>query len=205
MLLRAIVERVSGEQLDAYLEHRLPDFYGPWLCFNPLEHYVPLAYIAPTEQDDAVRHRFIHGTVHDETGAWALGVEGNSGLFGSAEALAPLLQMMLNDGELGGKQYLPHDLCHQFTTQHSSHSRRGLGFDRQTSSHDNPSIAPESSVQTWGHTGFTGTCFWVDSKNELIYIFLSNRICPSRDNKRLMTDNIRPRLHSAIYEAIKNK
>lgn len=205
VLLRYIIERVSGERLDHYLQNRLPDFYGPWLCFNPLEQGVPLAGIAPTEQDDVVRHRFVHGTVHDETGAWALGVEGNSGLFGSAEALAPLLQMLHNDGELNGRQYLPRQLCHQFVTQRSTRSRRGLGFDRQTTSCDNPNIAPESSVQTWGHTGFTGTCFWVDSQNDLIYIFLSNHICPTRENKLLRTENYRTRIHSAIYKAIKSK
>lgn len=205
VLLRYIIERVSGERLDLYLQHKLPDFFGPWLCYNPLEQGVPLAGIAPTEQDDVVRHRFVHGTVHDETGAWALGVEGNSGLFGSAEALAPLLQMFLNDGNLNGKQYLPRDLCHQFTTQRSSRSRRGLGFDRQTTKNDNPNVAAMSSVDTWGHTGFTGTCFWVDSRNELVYIFLSNNICPTRENKLLRTDNYRSRIHEAIYKAIKKK
>lgn len=204
VLLRYIIERVSHQRLDQYLETRLPDFFGPWLCFNPLEHSVPLSAIAPTEQDDYVRHRFVHGTVHDETGAWALGIEGNSGLFGSAEALAPLLQMMLNDGELYGQRYLPQELCHQFTTLHSSHSRRGMGFDKpETDTKKTSPCAPECSRQTWGHTGFTGTCFWVDPRQDLIYIFLSNRICPSRDNKDLLTQNYRTRIQTAIYEAIK--
>lgn len=204
VLLRYIIERVSGERIDQYLQKRLPDFYGPWLCFNPLDHNIPTAFIAPTEQDDQVRHQFIHGTVHDETGAWAGGIEGNSGLFGSAEALAPLLQMMLNDGEFDGKQYLPHDLCHQFTTLKSPHSRRGMGFDKPEMAKGKSSpCAPECSGKTWGHTGFTGTCFWVDPKEELIFIFLSNRICPSRDNRKLMSENYRPRIQSAIYQAIK--
>lgn len=204
VLLRYIIERVSGERLDQYLTKRLPDFFGPWLCYNPLEQGVPLQLIAPTEQDDAVRHRFIHGTVHDEIGAWSLGVEGNSGLFGSAEALAPLLQMMLNDGELNGKQYLPRDLCHQFTTLKSSHSRRGMGFDKpETGKGKSSPTADECSAQTWGHTGFTGTCFWVDPKQDLVYIFLSNRICPNRDNRLLMTENYRTRIQSVIYQAIK--
>lgn len=203
VLLRYIIERVSGERLDQYLEKRLPDFYGPWLTFNPLDRPVHPAFLAPTEQDDAIRHRFVHGTVHDETGAWAMGIEGNSGLFGSAEALAPLLQMMMNDGELDGKQYLPRELCHQFTTLKSSHSRRGMGFDKpETATGKTSPCAPECSRQTWGHTGFTGTCFWVDPKEELIYIFLSNRICPSRDNRKLLTDNYRTRIQSAIYQAI---
>ncbi len=203
VLLRAIIERVSGERLDLFLEKRLPDFYGPWLCYNPLQHDVPLGAIAPTEQDDAVRHRFIHGTVHDETGAWALGVEGNSGLFGSAEALAPLIQMISNGGELNGKRYLSKNICRQFITDRSSHSRRGLGFDRQTAARDNPNLPKACSPQTWGHTGFTGTCFWVDPQKDLIYIFLSNRICPTRENKAWRTGNFRPRIHQAIYDALK--
>ena len=203
VLLRYIIERLSGERIDQYLEKRLPDFFGPWLCFNPLDRGVPLAFIAPTEQDDAVRHAFVHGTVHDETGAWAMGIEGNSGLFGSAEALAPLLQMMLNDGELGGKRYLPSEICHQFTTLKSSHSRRGMGFDKPETNKDKTSpCAAECSRQTWGHTGFTGTCFWVDPKQDLIYIFLCNRICPTRDNRTLLSQSYRSRIQSAIYQSI---
>lgn len=206
VLLRYIIERLSGERIDLYLQKRLPDFFGPWLCFNPLEQGVPLSAIAPTEQDNIVRNRFIHGTVHDETGDWALGIEGNSGLFGSAEALAPLLQMMLNDGALNGKQYLPKELCHQFTTLRSSHSRRGMGFDKPAkSSKESSPCASECSQQTWGHTGFTGTCFWVDPKEELVYIFLSNRICPTRDNKKLIRGDYRSNIQSAIYQSIKNK
>lgn len=203
VLLRHIIERLSGERLDQYLEKRLPDFFGPWLCFNPLEHGVPLWAIAPTEQDDDIRHRFVHGTVHDETGAWAAGVEGNSGLFGSAEALAPLLQMLLSDGALDGKQYLPAELCHQFTTLKSSHSRRGMGFDKpETAKGKTSPCADECSRKTWGHTGFTGTCFWVDPEKDLIYIFLSNRICPTRANRTLLNEGYRTRIQSAIYKSI---
>ena len=203
VLLRHIVERQSGERLDRFLERRLPDFYGPWCCYNPLQHGVHRGAIAPTEQDNAVRHRFIHGTVHDETGAWALGVEGNAGLFASAEALAPLIQMINNGGELNGKRYLSKETCRLFTTQRSPHSRRGLGFDRQSPELDNPNLPEVSSPQTWGHTGFTGTCFWVDPKRELIYIFLSNKICPTRDNAAWNDGHVRPRIHQAIYDALK--
>jgi len=206
VLLRYIIERVSGERLDHYLTQRLPDFYGPWLCYNPLEQGVPRSAIAPTEQDDVVRQEFVHGTVHDEIGAWSMGVEGNSGLFGSAQALAPLLQMILNGGELNGKQYLNRELCQQFTSMHSSHSRRGMGFDRHGQGKDaSTSCADECSPQTWGHTGFTGTCFWVDPKADLIYIFLSNRICPSRDNRLLMSQGLRPLIQQAVYRSIKSK
>ena len=204
VLLRYVVERVSGRRIDDYLQQRLPDFYGPWLGYNPQEHGVPLSALAPTEQDDAVRHRFIHGTVHDEASAWAMGVEGNAGLFGSAESLAPLLQMLLNGGELNGTRYITAETCRKFTTTKSAHSRRGLGFDKpETRKGKTSPCADECSAQTWGHTGFTGTCFWVDPKQDLIYIFLSNRICPSRNNRRLLSLGCRSRIQSAIYQAIK--
>ncbi len=203
VLLRHIIERQTGERLDQFLERRLPDFYGPWLCYNPLQHGVHRGAIAPTEQDDVVRHRFVHGTVHDETSAWALGVEGNAGLFGSAEALAPLIQMISNGGELGGKRYLSKETCRLFTTQRSSHSRRGLGFDRQSQEHDNPNLPEVCSTQTWGHTGFTGTCFWVDPKRELTCIFLSNRVCPTRENAAWRDGSVRLRILQAVYDALK--
>ena len=132
-----------------------------------------------------------------------MGVEGNSGLFASAEALAPLIQMIANGGELGGKRYLSKETCRLFTTQRSPHSRRGLGFDRQSAELDNPNLPEVCSPQTWGHTGFTGTCFWVDPKRDLIYIFLSNKICPKRDNQAWTDGHVRPRILQAIYDALK--
>ena len=203
VLLRYIVERLSGERLDLYLQHRLGTFFGDQLCFNPLEHGIPLSQIAPTEMDNDIRHRLVHGTVHDEIGAWAMGVEGNSGLFGSATALARLLIMLQNDGAEDGKQYLDKDLCHQFTAQRSTRSRRGLGFDRQTAKGDkNPNMAEVCSPRTWGHTGFTGTCFWVDPKYDLVYIFLSNRTCPSRTPNLLSKESYRTRIQEIVYQAI---
>lgn len=203
VLLRYIVERLSGQQLDQYLEQRLGTFFGTQLCFNPLDKGIELSQIAPTEIDETIRHKLIHGTVHDEIGAWAMGVEGNSGLFGSATSLARILLMLSNDGAEEGHQYIDKTICHQFTTQRSTRSRRGLGFDRQTAKGDkNPNMAPECSPRTWGHTGFTGTCFWVDPKYDLIYIFLSNRICPTREGNLLAKEGYRTRIHSLIYQAL---
>lgn len=203
VLLRYIVERLSEQRIDQYLQQRLGTFYGDQLCFNPLEHDVPLNQIAPTEVDEAIRHQLVHGTVHDEIGAWAMGIEGNSGLFGSATSLARLLIMLSNDGAEGGKQYIDKEICHQFITQRSTRSRRGLGFDRQTAHGDkNPNMAEVCSPQTWGHTGFTGTCFWVDPKYDLVYIFLSNRICPSRTPNLLGKEGYRTRIQEIVYQSI---
>ena len=205
VLLRYIIERLSGQRLDAYLQQRLDPFFNDQLCFLPLERGIDRSQIAPTEVDNEIRGRLIHGTVHDEIGEWAQGVEGNSGLFGSATGLARILMLMANDGAEDGKQYIDKTICHQFTTQRSTRSRRGLGFDRQTTKNDNPNVVSACSPQTWGHTGFTGTCFWVDPKYDLVYIFLSNRICPTRDNKAWSNANIRTRIQSHIYDVIRKK
>jgi CubicO group peptidase (beta-lactamase class C family) len=85
-----------------------------------------------------------------------------------------------------------------FTSSQSDVSRRGLGFDR-----GNGTGYPSSnaSPNSFGHTGYTGTCTWVDPEQKLVYIFLSNRVYPSASNK-LNSLRIRPRIHDAIYEAI---
>ncbi len=204
VLLRYIVERVSKQQLDDYLQQRLAPFYGNELCFRPLDKEIDLSQIAPTEVDNTVRNRLIHGTVHDEIGEWAQGVEGNSGLFGSASALARIIMLMKNEGSADGKQYLDQALCHQFITQRSPRSRRNLGFDRQVASGDKlGTMAQEASAKTWGHTGFTGTCFWVDPEADLVYIFLSNRVCPTRNNKAWSDSSVRSQIHSEFYKLIK--
>ncbi len=205
ILLRALVETLTGQRLDQYLYDMLPDFYGDGkLCYNPLDHGIPLSRIAPTENDLALRRQQIRGYVHDETAAWCGGVEGNSGLFGSASDLYPLLQMIMNGGTLNGKRYINEVTCQRVTTQKSRISRRGLGFDKpETNPRKINPCCKECSPQTYGHTGYTGTCFWIDPQEQLIFIFLSNRVNPHRWNTGLTDDNYRPRIQSLVYEAIK--
>jgi CubicO group peptidase (beta-lactamase class C family) len=194
--------------MDKYLYKNFPEFYGDEkLCFNPLEHGIPLARIAPTEDDRALRHQLLRGYVHDELCAWSGGVEGNAGLFGSATQLYPVLQMFLNGGTYNGKRYVNAITVERMTTQKSHISRRGLGFDKpefdpKKKLKMNP-CCEECSTATYGHSGYTGTCFWIDPKHELIYIFLCNRINPHRWNTTLGEENYRQRIQSLIYEAIK--
>lgn len=85
-------------------------------------------------------------------------------------------------------------------------SRRGLGFDkpdREDSKKGN--CAPDAPAEVYGHTGFTGTCAWVDPVNELVYVFLSNRIYPDVTNRKLIRLHIRERIQEAIYDAMKKK
>lgn len=171
--------------------------------------YLPLTHIsreriAPTENDALLRNQIIIGYPHDELAAFSGGVSGNAGLFSSANDLAKLLQMYLNQGEYGGERYISAHTVSSFTRAKSENSRRGLGFDKPNTSKPEASpTCPEAPASVYGHTGFTGTAFWVDPDNDLIFIFLSNRVYAHRWNKNLMTLNIRPRIQSIIYSALK--
>lgn len=212
--LRYIIEKKSGLPLDQFLATRLPDFFmaageniatsGGKLCYNPLQCGIPLSQIAPTENDMALRHQLLRGSVHDEIAAWSGGVEGNAGLFGNATNLYPLLQMFLDHGCYNGKQYIPAETCKMFTTRKSKVSRRGLGYDKPETNHQKASPCDKSaSPAAYGHTGYTGTCFWIDPENGLIYIFLSNRVCPHRWPNTLGAQHYRDKIQAAIYDAAK--
>ena len=204
MLLKEVVENISKESIDKFLE---TNFYAPLGAdltgYKPLQKRDTLC-IAPTENDQFLRNQVLIGFPHDEAAAFMGGVSGNAGLFSNANDLAKLLQMLLNQGVYGDERYLSAETCKLFMGTKSSVSRRGLGFDKPDMQNENSSptskLAPASTI---GHTGFTGTCFWIDPDNQLIYIFLSNRTYPSRTNKQLMQMGIRSRIQDVIYEAMK--
>lgn len=129
------------------------------------------------------------------------GVAGHAGLFATANDLAIYGQLLLNRGEYGGIRYFRPETVDLFTSKQSLTSRRGLGFDRADpdKKKEYPSRLANESV--FGHTGYTGTCIWIDPKNQLIYIFLSNRVHPQVSTK-LLDLNIRSRIQDAIYEGL---
>ena len=202
ILLKMMTENVLHQPMDRLLQN---DFFAPlgaWhLTYNPLDKIDSLL-IAPTEYDKTIRHQLIRGYVHDEAAAFQGGVSGNAGLFSNANDLAKVLQMLLNNGAYGGERYLSEETVRLFTQTKSPTCRRGLGFDK-------PSIGSKASpcgalapASVYGHTGFTGTCFWVDPDHQLIYIFLCNRIYPSRTNTKLSSLDIRTRIQDAIYKSL---
>lgn len=208
ILIRQLIENVTKRPMDQYLYETMPQFYGPGkLCYKPLEMGVPLSRIVPTEQDNALRHQLLRGYVHDEACAWSGGVEGNAGLFGSATQLYPLLTMFLNGGKYEGKQVVQAITVERMTTQKSHISRRGLGFDKpefdpRWRTKRNP-CSLKCPATVYGHTGYSGTCFWIDPTNKMIYIFLCNRIHPVRWNTLLGEEDIRQHIQTLIYDAIK--
>ena len=203
--MQAVVEKIVNQPLDEFLEQ---NFYAPLglhtLTFNPFLK-MPLSNIAPTENDVAFRKRQVQGYVHDPGAAMFGGVAGHAGLFGTANDLAVMMQLMLNKGHYGDVNLIRPSTIEQFTKRQSHMSRRGWGWDKPEPEKGKGgsagALAPKS---TFGHTGFTGTCVWADPENQLIYIFLSNRVFPEAENNKLLSEGIRTQIHDLIYESMEN-
>ena len=203
--MQEIIERIVNQPINEFLEQQ---FYAPLglqtLTFKPFEK-LPLQQIAPTEKDQTFRNRQIQGFVHDPGAAMYGGVAGHAGLFGTAQDLAVIMQLLLNGGSYGDVALLQPETIDAFTKRQSTRSRRGWGWDKPDPEKGKGGsagkLAPKS---TFGHTGFTGTCVWADPENKLSYIFLSNRVYPSATNTKLLDMGIRTQIHDLIYEAIKN-
>ena len=203
MMLQQVVENVVNTDLDNYLQTKyfLP-LGATSTTYNPLTK-MDRSIIAPTENDKFLRKQLLWGYVHDEGAAFMGGISGNAGIFSSANDLAKLYQMILNKGTYGGKRYLSEKTINYFTQTGSPISRRGLGFDRPDKGGKYSPTSYSAPASTYGHTGFTGTCFWVDPDNNLIYIFLSNRINESRVGNELNALKIRERIQEEIYNALR--
>lgn len=208
IFLGKIVEQVSGQSLDQYAKE---NFYLPMemysTTFNPLTNGKPLELIAPTEQEKNFRKQVVHGYVHDPGAAMFGGIAGHAGLFSNAEDLSKLYVMLLNGGLHNNRQFLKKETIDLFTSHQSAISRRGLGFDKpdkERKADDNyPAFA--ASPATFGHTGFTGTCVWADPKENLVFIFLSNRVHPDGQNPLLGRMDIRENILDAVYETIRKR
>lgn len=205
ILLKELVEVVTKESFDTYIDRTL---YRPLgaakMGFHPLTR-MPKQSIVPTVDDQFLRKQLLVGYPHDEAAAVLGGVAGNAGLFSNANDIAKYLQMLLNQGTYGGDRFLSAETVRLFTESKSDYSRRGLGFDKSVQGDSKLSPVCDAASKTedvYGHTGFTGTCYWVDPHQQLIYIFLSNRVHPSRGNNKLSTLSIRSRIHEVIYKAL---
>lgn len=199
--MQQIAETLTSMPLEKYVQQQ---FYGPLgmqtTGFLPLQHFNP-NQIVPTENDQVYRKTLMHGYVNDPTAALMGGVAGHAGLFSNANDVAILYQMLLNKGTYGGELYIKPETVDLFTAKQSAASRRGLGFDRWDPITDRKYPSELASDQTYGHTGYTGTCVWVDPKYNLVYVLLSNRVHPSVSEK-LSSLRIRPRIQDAVYKAI---
>ncbi|MFN4146359.1 MAG: glycoside hydrolase family 3 N-terminal domain-containing protein [Runella sp.] len=196
-----IVKRLTGQDFETYLKSNFYRKIGAnSLTFNPRRFY-GLDQITPTERDTFFRQTLIHGRVHDEGAAMIGGLSGHAGLFGNANDLMKVTQLFLQKGYYGGEQLVSEKTIEEFTRYQYDNSRRGIGVDKPT--RPNNINAPRSaSPQSYGHTGFTGIMFWNDPAYNLNYVFLSNRVYPTRDNNKLTTLNVRTAIMQVVYEGL---
>ncbi len=195
--LQQVIQKISGKSLDKFLNQKLFKRLGmKRTMYNPPAKY--RRDCVPTEKDNYWRMMTMKGKVHDETAYLLNGVAGHAGLFSTAEDLAKFMYMMLNGGKYGNKKFLESTTIAEWTKRQAEESSRGLGWD--TKSEDYASCGNLFSKNSFGHTGFTGTSVWADKNRELFVILLTNRVYPTRENRKII--KFRPDLHNAVVKAV---
>jgi len=199
-----IFEKLIGKKQNTYLTEMI---YAPmglrYLRYLPRSCF-PLTQIVPTERDQAFRKQLIHGYVHDPGAAMLGGVGGHAGIFSNATDLASIMQLILKHGKYGGQTYFNEAIMQEYTKAQFAGNRRGAGFDRPNASGGGTCDELASSL-SFGHSGFTGTLAWADPKDEVVFIFLSNRVHPNQDNWKLRDLGIRTQLQHVVYEAVNSR
>lgn len=212
LIYPTLIETITGENYEDYIYQ---NFYLPLGCealgYNPLNKNLK-NNIVPTELDTLFRKDYVKGYVHDENAALLGGVSGNAGLFATAKDMAIYMQMLLQRGTYNGKQYFKPSTVEEFIRIQylENNNRRGLGFDKPLIGNDTLSLkeaypAPQVSAESFGHSGFTGTFVWADPKYDLVFIFLSNRVYPSRTHSNIYNLNIRPKLQQVFYTSLNSE
>ena len=208
MLFPDVISNLTHTSYENYLEE---SFLAPLgavsVHYNPYRFYPKIRFI-PTERDDYFRKEVLQGFVHDEGAAMLGGVSGSAGLFGTTNDLAKIMQFYLQKGEYGDLKLFSPKTFDQFNkVQYPENgNRRALGFDKPYQGNSKRSLenaypAPSVSEESFGHTGYTGTFVWADPANQMIVIFLSNRVYPTRVNEKLIKKNFRPQLQQLIYDS----
>lgn len=201
--LQEIIFRRTGLPINEYTQKTFYDPLGlQTIGYLPLDRH-SREDIVPTEFDQIFRKQLVHGDVHDPGSAMMGGVGGHAGLFSNSNDLAVMMQMLLNGGEYGGERYIQDSTVKYFTSSHflSNNNRRGIGFDKPVRGSGGPTCQCVS-YDSYGHSGFTGTITWADPGEDVVYVFLSNRIYPDASNRKLISGGIRTRIQQVIYDAI---
>ena len=202
-IVNKTVRNISGYQVDGYAEI---NFYNPMglrrTMFNPYR-ITDWNRIVPSEKDNYFRHAKVQGYVHDMGAAMMGGVSGHAGLFSNSYEVGVLMQMMLNDGNYGGRQYLSQATIDSYTKRHWRSSRRGMGWDMKELNPDKKqNMSEKASLNAFGHSGFTGTAAIADPDHDLVFVFLSNRTFPSMANNKLGKNDYRPKIQTVVYDAL---
>ena len=201
--------KIIKDNMEISLQDYLKDnFYdkidASRMGYKPREYY-PQDNIIPTEYDKNFRKQLLKGYVHDPGVALFGGLGLHAGLFSNSIDLAKFLQIYLNGGIYDSEIIFNRFLIDFFTSPQFKfiENRRGIFFDKPNLIDSNEGAScKQASLESYGHSGFTGTLVWVDPKEEIIFIFLSNRIYPDQNNKKLIEEDIRTKTQSIIYESI---
>lgn len=205
-ILKKVIEDKTGETLSDYAERNFFTKLGAYhMTYNPRDLF-NLSDIVPTEEDDYFRFQKVHGYVHDMGAAMQGGIGGHAGVFSNAFDLAKLMQMYLQKGTYGAEQYIDPEVLEEFTRCQycEEDNRRGIGFDKPVFDGSDGPTCNCVSLHSYGHTGFTGTMAWADPEEEVIYIFLSNRVYPDMSNTKLIKENVRTKIQEEIYKTLNN-
>lgn len=204
IILKEYLERKTHKKLEELSQQ---NFYSPLgmnnTLYNPLDKF-DRSSIVPTEIDNYFRHQVIQGYVHDMAAAMEGGVAGHAGIFSNAMDVAKMMQLFLQKGNYGNKQYFSEQTFDAFNTCYYKDKGvlRGLGFDKRVGK-DGPTCGCVSE-SSFGHTGFTGNIAWVDPETEIVYVFLSNRTYTEviNDENKLSRGKIREDIQQIIQDAI---
>lgn len=208
LIFPELISQITGMPYAEYMDQ---EFYKPlgMKTFGFLPSTKDFSNkIVPTEEDTIFRHTLTQGWVHDENASLLGGISGNAGLFGTADDLAIIMQMFMQNGLYAGQRYISEKTLKEFThVQYPENdNRRGLGFDKPYLNNHQFILAdaypaPEVSATSFGHSGFTGTFVWADPENQLVFIFLSNRVYPTRENRNIYELNILSSIQQIFYQA----
>jgi len=205
--LAAFVQKLSGDSIHHFVNNQFYSKLGmTHTTYFPLKHRTP-SEIIPTENDKLFRKQIIRGYVHDQGAALFGGIAGHAGLFSTANDMAILGQMLLNEGSYGGEVFFTSKSFDVFNKQYfkRKRNRRALGFDKPAlKQHEDGPTCISASQQSFGHSGFTGTYLWVDPVNQSVFVFLSNRTFPDAENKLLLDLNIRTQIQQAFYDVFQH-
>ncbi|MFD2568173.1 glycoside hydrolase family 3 N-terminal domain-containing protein [Pseudotenacibaculum haliotis] len=203
-LFKEALERKYRKSLDELVQREFYQSLGAdRMTYLPLQKFEKKE-IVPTEKDTYFRNQLLHGYVHDMGAAMQGGVGGHAGLFSNANDIAKLMQMYLQKGYYGGKRYFKASTFEKFNKRYyaSEEVRRGLGFDKPQLNPDIKATCGCVSDESFGHSGFTGTYTWADPQSGIVYVFLSNRVYPTMENRGLVKEDIRTEVQRLIQEAI---
>ena len=204
ILFKGYLENTYNKPLDQLNDEY---FYAPLgastMTYNPLKKFEK-ERIVPTENDTYFRNQQLQGTVHDESAAMLGGISGNAGLFSNANDVAKMMQMYMQGGYYGGKNFLKTETIDKFNHRYyqDKGNRRGLGFDKPELDPKEKSTCGCVSMHSFGHSGYTGTYTFADPETQIVYVFLSNRVYPSRENNKLSSASIRSEVQRLIQESI---